>query len=426
LPGAAKSSPHPLGEELGGGETQLNDNPPYSNAPPERSLKNVNPSDLWTLARRGLTRRPVRTLLTALGITVAVASMVVFLSLGEGIRKVFTAELGGIGPDVQVSLSGFSQGFAPQPNLPESAVADIRALAAELGITQVTPVVMALRGSLDVTQSVVLYGLPAAQGLDAVFPNTQAAQGRSLTPADEGRGVAVVGAKAAENLRLSVGSTLNLNRRNRVEVVGVLGPESGLVDSFIFLPIRTLQRAEGAEERVSLVALKLADPRKARTVADTLSTRLNLEAQTQSDFLSFVDRALRISDAVRFGISLIALIVGGLAVANTVMMGVFERTREFGTLRAMGARPGFVRALVLSESLLLSLVGGVGGLLLGLAGIWAVNLYTQDLAGIDAAALTPALTALALGVSLLLGLISGLLPARSASRLSITDALGRV
>lgn len=71
-------------------------------------------------------------------------------------------------------------------------------------------------------------------------------------------------------------------------------------------------------------------------------------------------------------------------------------------------------------------MGGVGGLLLGLAGIWAVNLYTQDLAGIDAAALTPLLTALALGISLLLGLLSGLLPARSAARMPITEALGRV
>jgi putative ABC transport system permease protein len=386
----------------------------------------VNPSDVWNLAWKGLTRRPVRTLLTALGITVAVASMVVFLSLGEGIRKVFTAELGGIGPDVQVSLSGLNQGFAPQPNLPQSVVGDLRGLSGELGLTAVTPVVMTVRGSLDVTQSAVLYGLPAAQGVEAVFPETPAAQGRTLAPADEGQGVAVVGAKAAQNLHLGLGSTLNLNRRSRVRVVGVLAPKSGLTDSFIFLPISTLQRAEGAEGRVSLVALKLADPRNARLVADTVSKRLNVEAQTQSDFLSFVDRALKISDAVRFGISLIALIVGGLAVANTVMMGVFERTREFGTLRAIGARPGFVRGLVLSESLLLALAGGVGGLILGLGGIAAVNAYTRQLAGIDAAALTPRLTVLALGISLLLGLLSGLLPARAASRLSITDALGRV
>ena len=389
-------------------------------------MRSVNWTETWALAWRGLTRRPVRTGLTALGITVAVASMVVFLSLGEGIRKVFVSELGGIGPDIQVSLTPLSQGLALQPNLPQKTVDDLQGLSAELGIQSLTPVIMAVRGGLDPTQSVILYGLPAAGGIGAVFPNAAVARGRTLAAGDERTGAAVVGAKAAQNLRLDVGGRLNLNRRSSVRVVGVLAPESGLVDNFIFLPLSALQRTEGAEDRISLVAVKLVNPQQARAVATRISERLNLEAATQSDFLSFIDRALKISDAVRFGISLIALIVGGLAVANTVMMGVFERTREFGTLRAIGARPGFVRTLVLTESLLLSLVGGVGGLLLGLLGIGAVNLYTQQLAGIDAAALTPRLTLLALGISLLLGLLSGLLPARSASRLSIVDALGRV
>ncbi|MBZ9751471.1 ABC transporter permease [Deinococcus sp. HMF7604] len=387
----------------------------------------MTPTDLWRLAWRGLTRRRVRTFLTALGITVAVASMVIFLSLGEGIRKVFVTELGGIGPDIQVSLTPLSQGLAMHPNLPQKTVQDLQALAPDLGIQTVTPVIMAVRGSLDPTQSAVLYGLPAENGgIGAVFPNSKVAQGRTLQASDNPAGAAVVGAKAAKNLNLGLGSRLNLNRRSSVKVVGVLAPESGLVDNFIFLPLATLQASEGAQDRVSLVAVKLNNPREARDVAGRISERLNLEAATQSDFLSFVERALRISDAVRFGISLIALVVGGLAVANTVMMGVFERTREFATLRAIGARPSFVRALVLTESLLLSLVGGVCGVLLGLLGIAGVNLYTQDLAGIDAAALTPRLTLLALGISFLLGLLSGLLPARSASRLNITEALGRV
>ncbi len=362
--------------------------------------------------------------MTTLGIVVAVASMVIFLSLGEGIRKVFNDELGGIGPDVQVSLSGFTQGFAPQPNLPQSTVGDIEKLAPQLGITRVTPVIMSVRGSLDPSQSAVLYGLPAEQGINAVFSNVAIAQGRLLRAGDSG--VAVVGAKASTNLKLTLGSTLRLNRRSAVKVVGILQKSGGLNDSFIFMPLVTMQAAEGAQNRVSMVAVKLDDPKAARRVADQLAKSLNLEAQTQGDFLSFADRALKISDAVRFGISLISLIVGGLAVTNTVMMGVFERTREFGTLRAIGARPGFVRELVLTESLLLSLFGGVGGLLLGLVGIWGVNLYTQNLAGFDAAALTPRLTLLALFISLLLGLIAGLLPARSASRLSINEALGRV
>ncbi|GGQ96372.1 ABC transporter permease [Deinococcus ruber] len=381
--------------------------------------------DLWQLAWRGLTRRPVRTVLTALGITVAVASMVIFLSLGEGLRQVFTSELGGIGPDIQVSLNGFTQGLAPSPNLSDTTTADIQKLAPSLGISLITPVVMSLRTSLDPSQSVVFYGLPAAQGVNAVFPKVTAAQGRLLSAADEGKPVAVVGAKAASNLKLKIGSELRLNRRASVRVTGILNPESGLTDSFIFIPLSTIQQDIGAQGKLSLVAVKLNDPRTARKVATQLARTLNLEAQTQSDFLSFVERALKISDAVRFGISLISLIVGGLAVANTVMMGVFERTREFGTLRAIGARPGFVRSLVLTESLLLALVGGAFGILLGLVGIWGVNLYTQNLAGIDAAALTPRLTLLAFGISLLLGLMAGLLPARTAGNTVITDALGR-
>ncbi|WP_310583418.1 ABC transporter permease [Deinococcus sp.] len=382
--------------------------------------------DLWQLAWRGLTRRPVRTILTALGITVAVASMVIFLSLGEGLRKVFTAELGSIGPDIQVSLNGFTQGLAPSPSLSQSTVADIQKLAPALGITVITPVVMSLRTSLDPSQSVVFYGVPAAQGVLTAFPKLSLSRGKLFTAADEGKPVAVLGAKAASNLRLKIGSELRLNRRSSVRVTGILNPDSALTDNFIFLPISTLQNAIDAQGKVSLVAVKLQDPRQARAVADALIKNLNLEAQTQSDFLSFVDRALRISDAVRFGISLISLIVGGLAVANTVMMGVFERTREFGTLRAIGARPGFVRALVLSESLLLALVGGAFGILLGLAGIWGVNLYTQNLASIDAAALTPRLVALAFGISVFLGLMAGLIPARTAGNTVITEALGRV
>lgn len=385
----------------------------------------MKPLDLWQLALRGLLRRPTRTALTSLGIAVAVASMVIFLSLGEGIRKVFASELGGIGPDIQLSLSGLSQGFAIQPNLPASTLSQVQSFAPELGIETITPVIMTVRGGFSPTQSVVLYGLPAQQGINTVFPSTKIASGRLLVPKDDKRRVAVVGAKAAKNLNLAVGSKLNLNRRQSAKVIGVLEPQSSLTDNFIFLPLHNLQLSEGAEDYVSLLAIKLTEPRQARQVADTLSERLDLEAQTQSDFLSFIDRALTISDAVRFGISLIALIVGGLAVANTVMMGVFERTREFGTLRAMGARPSFVQSLVLTESLCLSLMGGVAGLLLGLLGIMAVNAYTQNLAGISAALLTPRLALLALGISFALGLLSGLLPARSAGQVRIVEALGR-
>ena len=76
-----------------------------------------------------------------------------------------------------------------------------------------------------------------------------------------------------------------------------------------------------------------------------------------------LERGIRISDVVRLGISAIALIVGAIAVANTVLMSVFERTREFGVIRAVGAKPRFLFGLVLSESVLLSLIGAAFGVL---------------------------------------------------------------
>jgi putative ABC transport system permease protein len=119
-------------------------------------------------------------------------------------------------------------------------------------------------------------------------------------------------------------------------------------------------------------------------------------------------------------------VVGGLLVANTVMMSVYERIREFGVMRALGARRGFIFRLVLLEALLLALLGGSVGVALGGLGSAAVNLYTTKEVGLALSALTPRLGLFSLGVALVLGLSAGLLPARTASRIPVVEALGRV
>lgn len=368
----------------------------------------------------------MRTTLTVLGIVVAVASMVIFLSLGEGIRKVFRDELGAVGPDLQVSINGINQSGPPIANVPQSLAVQLEAKSKEYGFKSVTPVVYAVRsGGFDPAQSYLFYTYPAKQGTADIIPNAEIAQGRAMNAADEGKLVAVVGSKAAKNGNFKLGSDVRYNRRNFFKVIGILKESGGFSDSFILVPLTTMQKAQGLEGKVSVVAIKLDDPGSAKAVAERVKKDFDVEAQTQSDFLKILDRAVSVSDAIRFGISLISLIVGGLAVANTVMMGVFERTREFGTMRAIGAKPSFVRNLVLLESLILSVLGGIGGVILGYGGILIVNWYTQNLASINAAALTGRLIGFALLISLILGLLAGLLPARNAGRIAITDALGR-
>lgn len=387
----------------------------------------VNFADLFTLARRGLSRRPVRTLLTVLGIVVAVASMVVFLSLGEGFRRALGQEIGNIGPDIQVTLEGSdpTQFGGTIPEVPLENVAKLEGLREELGIAQVFPLTLTARGGFG--DSYVLEGYPVERvGLADIYPSLKLAAGRLLTTADAGGAVAVVGAKAAERGNLAVGREVRFNRQNRFRVVGVLAEGGGFTDSFIFVPLDRLSSAIGVAGKASVIAVKLSEPGGARAAADAIEARYpELQAQTQGDVLQVLDRAIAIGDAFRFGISLISLIVGALAVANTVMMGVYERTREFGVIRAMGAKPSFVFRLVVLESVLLAIVGGLGGLVLGYLGTLAVNYFVRDLVSVNIAALTPRLALLALGVAGALGLLSGLLPARTASRLVITQALGR-
>ncbi len=388
---------------------------------------NTAPQFTWSLASASLRQRPLRSVLTALGITVAVAGAIVFLSLGEGIRRVFADQLANLGPDIQVTYGSGSGDFFPTtPDLPASYLGELLAAADQLGIREVVPVLLYLRGGLAPSQSFVFEGLPADMPLAGLFTGAAAAQGRALTAEDEGRGVAVIGATAAERNRVKLGATLRLNPATSLEVVGVLGATGSLVDNVIVVPLTTLQSALGIDDRYSLLAVTSTRPERADEVATRIQTAYpELGAQTRSEIFDQVSTSLRVSDFVRLGISAIALIVGAIAVANTVMMSVFERTREFGVIRAVGARPRFLFGLVLTESLLLALAGAAGGILLGWVGVYFVNRVALDQLGLEVALVTPRLAAFAVLVAMVMGLVSGLLPAGRAARIPIATALAR-
>lgn len=389
----------------------------------------MNFADLFVLAQRGLLRRPVRTFLTVLGIVVAVASMVIFLSLGEGFRRALGAEIGNVGPDLQVTLAGNESSSvfgSPIPDVPLENAARFESVAIELGIKQVIPYILTARGSFS-GQGYLIGGYPFERvPLSDIYPNLKLLEGRLFTPSDALSNIAVVGSAAAKNASLKLGSVLRLNRDVSFKVVGILKKGDGFTDSFIFVPFNALAKGIGIANRATGIAIKLNDAGDARKVATALNARFtDLNAKTQGDVLSILDKAIAIGDAFRFGISLISLIVGGLAVANTVMMGVYERTREFGVIRAIGAKPSFVFSLVVLESMLLALIGGAGGVLVGYLGSFVVNFAVRDLVSVSIAAVTPRLILLAVGVAAVLGLFAGLLPARTASKLVITQALGR-
>jgi putative ABC transport system permease protein len=378
--------------------------------------------EVLALVYRNLRARPVRSILTLLGIVVSTAAMVLFMSFGEGLRKALGAELAKVGPAILVVTEGaeaFSAGF---PELRPEVVRQIESVAPELGIARVIPTAVFVRGGFDPASSFFFQGLPQGVTARDLYPSLSLASG-VLDPGQRG---AVVGGSIAERNNLGLGKSLRLSPQVSLEVVGVLERTGGMADSFIFVPLEAIHTVLGTQNYSSIM-LSIDPDRKAEEVAQALQARIaGIDAQTAGDVMRFAERAVQISDLVRFGISLVALIVGGLLVANTVMMSVYERIREFGLMRALGAKRNFIFGLVLLEALLLGVAGGLLGLAVGQAASGLVNWYTVDRVGVELSAVTWRLAGFALLVAVVLGLLAGFLPARTASRIKVVEALGRV
>ncbi len=383
---------------------------------------------IWPLALNALRRRPIRTFLTSLGIAVAVGSMVIFLSLGEGLRQAFVNQVGNIGPDLQVSFGDFdtSMSFTTLPELSLSYLDELNQNADKYGITKAIPFMYHFRAGFSASTSFVFQGSPPEQDLAEIFIGFEILEGRSFNAADETNKNAVIGSQVALRNSLELGDTLRLNSENSFEIVGIASSGEGLVDNAILVPLKSLQTALNITDKVSFFALDLAEPSKAKETAVILKEDYpEISFQTRSDVLKVFEQAVQITDVVRLGISAIALIVGAIAVANTMMMSVFERTREFGVIRAIGAKPRFLFALVLSEAILLSLVGAIAGIILGRLGMVIVNNIARDLIGLEVAALTLRLILFAVAVAFGMGLFSGLIPAYRAAKIPIAVAMAR-
>ncbi len=378
--------------------------------------------ELINLVFRNLKSRPIRSFLTWLGILVATTSMILFLSFGEGLRKALDNEMQNFGPEIRIVAEGTSAFGAPLPELSPDMLPRLEAMKNDLGIDKIYPlVVMVKGGGFHPGSGFIFYGLNEGDSPTLFLPDVAVAEGR-LLPHPDG---AVVGAKKAEQSNLKLGKTLRLGRDQEVKIVGILEEAGSLADQAIFVPLKTLQAAM-ATVNYGTFLLKLDSKADVAKVSAALEKEFEgIEAQSMSEAMEYAKRSLRIGDFIRFGISAVALIVGALLIANTIMMSVFERTREFGLMRAIGAKQNFIFGLVLTEALFLALTGGLAGVLLGYIGTIFINMVSVKYVGIALSALTIRLSLFALAVALVLGLLSGLLPARNASKMAVIKALGR-
>ena len=391
-------------------------------------------------ALRDLGRRKLRHGLTAAGIAIGVAALVLLGALSEKVSRLM---LGGrLFASGQISVSGGGS----------RAVADVtrgglipgeqlQALERVAGVRAVAPIVMfpvaEAPGGLPFSLAPVVFGIDMTQlAYNTAVPPLVVHAGR-LIP-DPARAEIVVGSQVARTYGLEVGSTLKVRDRP-FTVVGVLETTFTGPDSFVFMSfpqatqllvdteplVRRMVNVPGAN--VLPIATAAAVFWKAGEDPETLAARIRAEVPDVSlispaEVRVQVDRSLFFLNAVILGSGLVALLVSVLAVASTMFTAVVERRREIGLRRVVGATRRQVLAQLLLEAALLGLAGAALGILGGTLAVSALNGVTERL-GAPVFLVTARLLTAAVVAPVALAMLAGAWPAWRATRLAPTEAL---
>jgi len=391
----------------------------------------MNAFELLRLALSRLRTSRLRAALTMLGVVIGVASVVALVGVGQGTTANITSRLAGLGTNL-LTISPTGRSTTSSLTLEDAA-----AISHVDGVAAVAPEIQTsgsvVVGTKTTTTSVV--------GTSAEYATVRAYdvwQGSFLTDAtvESGLRVAVLGATTASDLGLdatSLGTTISVDGLP-FRVIGILQPKGGSgfqnPDDQVLVPLAAVSKYFVGGDTVRTIGVSVASDQQmaSATTAITalLRDRHKLAATDAADFSVFnqtqlLDAASSISATLTLllgGIASISLIVGGIGIMNIMLVSVRERTREIGIRKAVGARGRDILAQFLIEALTLSLLGGLIGIVLGLA----VSALIGQLAGWGFQ-FNPTTVAAAVLFSLAVGIVFGVWPARQAARLDPISAL---
>jgi putative ABC transport system permease protein len=385
--------------------------------------------DVLRVSSVGLRTRRLRTGLSGLGIAIGIAAMVAVLGISSSSKADLMAQLDRLGTNLLTVTPGETL-FGQDASLPKESVGMISRIGPVESVSATGTVSATIRRSdLIPSQQSGGIGVRAARTDLLGVLGGSVRSGRFLDSATEKYPAVVLGSVAAERLGITHAdpSVLVLIGDQWFTVVGILDPvalapeidRSALVGfpvaeslGFDGNPTTIYTRtAESAVEAVRNVLPATANPAHPEEVkVSRPSDALEAQAATKTAFT-----------ALLLGLGAVALLVGGVGIANVMVISVLERRPEIGLRRALGATRGQIRTQFLSESVLLSVLGGLAGAGLGGAVTWAYA-TSRDWTVV----VPPVSLAAALGAALVIGGAAGLYPAVRAARLAPTEALRSV
>ncbi|MGK5444225.1 ABC transporter permease [Micromonospora sp. URMC 105] len=388
-------------------------------------------AEAWRVALDALRANRMRSALTMLGVIIGVASVVLLVAIGTGTKHKVEQQVEGLGSNLLLVVPGrIDVGTAPVVS--PLTLADADAVSRVVGDPSRVAVTIASGATARAGNR---SDFTTVQGVLETTPTVftrSLARGRYLTGADvdTSRRVAVLGDSVARALfpdRDPLGQQVAL-AGVRFRVIGVFAPLGQSLgvdrDDEVHVPVTAAQRLWGTQ-RVDGIAVKAPDRERIGELGDRIVAELSrrhpdteFSAVTQQQILGVLGDILGVLTGVLAAIAGISLLVGGVGVSNIMLVSVRERTREIGLRKAVGARPRDIGVQFLLEAVLLTAIGGLTGMALGVGTALLVDAFSPI-----PAAITWWSLALAFGVSAAVGIVFGVVPAQRAGRLDPVVAL---
>ena len=399
------------------------------------------------MALSSLGSAKIRSFLTMFGVVIGVSSVLIAVSIGQGVKQQVLEQITQLGDDVITVIPGKS--FTTDEN---GKITGFNAAATQ-GVSTLTnqdiEAIKKIDGIATVSPSVYIAGVassperPNYSGatIIATTPDikdilaTKLEYGEFFSDKDAQKKVVVVGSNVANDLfnqRDPIGRSVTIRGEDFI-VRGVLAmaAESPLNVGFnynnaIYMPIETGKALTDGATQINQVTIKVANEKNATTISDSIKEALlqqhsgqeDFTVIQQKDFLQATDQVFGILTSFVAAVAGISLFVGGVGIMNIMLVSVSERTREIGIRKAVGATNRQVVGQFMVEAIMLSVVGGVIGILLSFLAAYFIKLYTP----IEPAISLP-IIGLAFGVSVAVGIIFGIAPAIKAATKDPIQAL---
>lgn len=363
---------------------------------------------LLDLTLKNLLRRPIRTVLTVMGIGVGIGAVVALLGLARGLTQSWNDAYKARGTDLVVRKGS---GLQAQPF-------DDKVVEAARQIPGVGVATNMLVETLSV-EDVPLMVISGREWRSYLWDNLKIVEGRM--PQDSKEQAVVLGTLAAESLKKKPGDSVTIDTED-FKVVGIVDAKAFVENGSIFVEMSHVQRVMQKEHRANFVNIRLAKGADEQEVLQQLRKQLTGYHVDAAREVTASNDAIKTFEAMNWGTSAIALLVGAFGVMNTMFMSVFERTREIGILIALGWRRARILRMIVFESVALCTGAGVLGVIFGIV-LLKVLVLTPYMSGKLEPYIGADYLGLAMGLAMSVGLLSGLFPAWQCTKINPSMAL---